>query len=74
MNRVCSKCEKTKPLIAGFHKSNVGLEGRHSICKECRIAYNGPKFQEWRRENPVLAKKLRVAAEERRKLRMRKSK
>lgn len=60
--RYCNKCDKTKPLLAGFHKSKGGTEGRHSICKECRIAYNGPKFKEWRRENPELAKRLRLAA------------
>lgn len=35
----CSQCKIEQPLD-NFHKYNKNLDGRHSICKKCRSAYN----------------------------------
>lgn len=34
--KVCTKCEEIKPL-GGFHRNSRGRDGRHTICKVCRL-------------------------------------
>lgn len=41
----CSKCKEEKPL-EGFHRDALQKDGRHSICKPCRVAYVTQKYKE----------------------------
>lgn len=38
LTKKCSKCKIEKTLRQDFHLSKSTKHGRHSVCKECRIA------------------------------------
>lgn len=49
--RSCGSCKEVKSLDQ-FHKSAVGKDGHHSICKICRNKYNTGMFKLWKLKNP----------------------
>ena len=41
--RVCRKCNKSKPLTDYYRNSTTGVEGYHTMCKDCTYEYKKAK-------------------------------
>ena len=63
--KACSKCKIVKNCKTEFHRSNNMIDGRHTICKDCRCAYNLPKALEWNRKNRKKKKQPKESIEQR---------
>lgn len=50
ITKICGHCKLEKSVL-DFHKACNTWDGRHSICKPCRIEYNLPRVKQWRLEN-----------------------
>lgn len=42
-NKICSTCRKVKPVTA-FHRHKGKPDGRQTVCKDCKIAYNATYY------------------------------